>query len=358
MQAAASDLGLQVHALATAPDVKSHPVKAARIAYVHSWVSTQDEGWWRMEFDRLGIPYAYISTQTVAATPGLRDQYDVVVFPPVGRGGQQVVSGLPMWGNPLPWKKTELTPNIGVIDSTDDIRPGLGWTGLANLETFVRNGGVLITTADTSELAVSYGLAQGVSAQRGQHLKAPGTVVRSKFVDLQSPIAYGYGENLSIYTSNGLVFGVSHSVGGRAGRGAGGDSDRATGRGTADDPDIPQGRPAIEAPEQPKAEPWQAVPVTDEQLRNPIGLIPVGQRPRVILRFADARELLVSGLLEGGADIAQRPAVIDAPLDRGHVILFSNNPMWRGETQGSYGLVFNAILNFDQLDAGRKLDPR
>jgi len=40
------------------------------------------------------------------------------------------------------------------------------------------------------------------------------------------------------------------------------------------------------------------------------------------------------------------------------VILFSNNPMWRGETQGSYALVFNAILNFDQLDAGRKLDPR
>lgn len=356
--AAASELGLQLHALPAAPAVRTHAVKTARIAYVHSWISTQDEGWWRMEFDRLGIPYQYISTQTVAATPNLGERYDVIVFPPVGRGGQQVVSGLPMWGNPLPWKKTELTPNIGVIDSTDDIRPGLGWTGIANLEAFVRKGGVLITTADTSELAVTYGLTPGVSAQRGARLNAPGTVVRSKFVDLQSPIAYGYAENLSIYTSNGPVFGVSHTIGGRGGRLGGGEAGRPTGRGTADDPDVPQGRPVAEAPEPPKAEPWQALPITDEQLRNPLGVIPAGQRPRVILRYGDARDLLVSGLLDGGGDIAQRPAVIDAPLDRGHVILFSNNPIWRGETQGSYGLVFNAILNFDRLDAGRKLDPR
>jgi hypothetical protein len=59
-------------------------------------------------------------------------------------------------------------------------------------------------------------------------------------------------------------------------------------------------------------------------------------------------------LLDGGSEIAQHAALIDAPLDQGHVVLFSNNPFWRGETQGSYFLVFNAILNFDHLDAGRK----
>jgi hypothetical protein len=78
----------------------------------------------------------------------------------------------------------------------------------------------------------------------------------------------------------------------------------------------------------------------------------------VILRFGDSRDLLVSGLLEGGAGLAQRPAVVDVPHDKGHVILFSPNPMWRGETQGTYFMVFNAILNFDNLDAGRKLDAR
>ena len=46
------------------------------------------------------------------------------------------------------------------------------------------------------------------------------------------------------------------------------------------------------------------------------------------------------------------------PLDKGHVVLFAMNPMWRGETQGTYGFVFNAILNFEHLNAGRKYDEK
>ncbi len=63
----------------------------------------------------------------------------------------------------------------------------------------------------------------------------------------------------------------------------------------------------------------------------------------------------MSGLLDQGSELAQHPAVVDAHYGDGHVVLFSNNPFWRAETQGSYFLVFNAILNFDHLDAGRKL---
>jgi hypothetical protein len=33
------------------------------------------------------------------------------------------------------------------------------------------------------------------------------------------------------------------------------------------------------------------------------------------------------------------------------VLLFAGNPIWRGETIGSYGLVFNAITHFNQLDS-------
>ena len=41
-----------------------------------------------------------------------------------------------------------------------------------------------------------------------------------------------------------------------------------------------------------------------------------------------------------------------------NVVLFANNPIWRGETIGSYFLVFNTILNYDNLDAGRALGHR
>jgi len=59
--------------------------------------------------------------------------------------------------------------------------------------------------------------------------------------------------------------------------------------------------------------------------------------------------------VEGGAEIAQHAAVVDVPVGGGHVVMFSINPVYRGETIGSYSLVLNTILNFDNLNAGRKL---
>jgi len=62
---------------------------------------------------------------------------------------------------------------------------------------------------------------------------------------------------------------------------------------------------------------------------------------------------LASGLLDG-TDVAQRPVVVDVPLGKGHVILFANNPVYRGSTIGSYFLVFNALLNYDRLGRWKK----
>jgi hypothetical protein len=361
MSKAAADLGLKVTAASSAPAVKTHPARAARIALMHTWISTQDEGWWRQTLDLRGVPYSYISTQTAAKDADLKSKYDVILFPPIGRAnGQLIINGTAMYGNPLPWKTTELTPNMGKEDSTDDMRPGLGWEGLMHLQQFVRDGGVLITVDDSAEFATQFGFAPGVSTTQSQRLKVIGSVLRSKLVDGASPIAYGYGDDLAIYADNPPIFGVSMTVGGRsARRGTDAAPQRATGRGTPDDPDVTQGfAPAQALPEEPRVEPWQYAPIREDQRRNAPNLIPPAQRPRVVMRYGDARDLLVSGLLDGGTDIAQRPMVIDVPVDKGHVVLFSNNPIWRGETQGSYFLVFNAILNHDNLNAGRKLDEK
>ena len=75
-------------------------------------------------------------------------------------------------------------------------------------------------------------------------------------------------------------------------------------------------------------------------------------RPRVIVSFAPkADQLLISGMLDGGDELEGKPAVIDAPRGKGHVLLFAINPMWRMNTQGAYPLVMNAILNWDKLGA-------
>jgi hypothetical protein len=359
---AARELGLSATALSAAPAVKTHPVRAARVAILHTWLSTQTEGWWRYAFDALSIPYDYISTQDVAKASDLNAKYDVILFPPAGGSGQQIIEGLPQWRNPMPWKNTPLTPNIGTYAQTDDIRPGLGWQGMEKLQRFISRGGVLVGVVGTAEFATTFGLTPGVTYNGSPRSRVVGSLLRSTVVDGASPIAYGIPSNLAVYSEGGETFSVSSTRGGRGGGRFTGTPERATGRGTPDDPDMVVGRPPLDssnvAPPAPTVQPWQAVPITRDQLRNPTNVIPPELRPRVVLRFGDQRGLLASGLLEGGSDIAQRPIVVDVPVARGHVVLFANNPIWRGSTLGSYGLVFNTILHFDALNAGRVLDPQ
>ncbi len=358
---AARELGLMVAAVDRAPTVKTHPLRAARMAVMHTWQSTQTEGWWRYAFDQLDIPYDYISVQDIAKTPDLNAKYDVIIFGPGGPGGQGIVEGMPRWRNPMPWKNTPETPNIGTWAQTDDVRPGLGFDGLAKLQQFVAKGGVLITSDNTSDFAIQYGFASGVAMNQTRG-RVVGSLLRSKVVDAASPIMYGIPENLSIYSENGQSFGVSANRGGGRGNRFGTPTDRATGRGLADEPDVVQGRSALDsahsAPVPETIQPWQYALPTPEQLRTPLNVIPPDQRPRVVLRFGEQRGLLASGLLEGGTDIAQRPVVVDVPFQRGHVVLFAGNPIWRGETIGSYFMVFNTVLNWDNLNTGRRLDPR
>jgi hypothetical protein len=75
------------------------------------------------------------------------------------------------------------------------------------------------------------------------------------------------------------------------------------------------------------------------------------QRAKVILKYHQtADSLLVSGLLAGGQELAGRAAVVDAPVGKGHVILFGIRPMWRWESQGSFALALNAIANWNHLE--------
>ncbi len=89
-------LGLTAYAVDKLPDVASHQLAVPRIALVHTWTNTQNEGWWRIELDRYQIPYDYISVHKVRDTPNLRDKYDVIILGPVGGSSQSIVRGLAM----------------------------------------------------------------------------------------------------------------------------------------------------------------------------------------------------------------------------------------------------------------------
>jgi hypothetical protein len=348
---AADSLALGGTWLSAAPTVATHAAVAPKIAFMHTWLATQTEGWWRYAFDTAGVPFDYISTQTAAAESDLRSKYDVIIFAPVGGGGSQgIINGIPLWNNPMPWQKSDITPNLGRIDSTPDIRPGLGYDGLAHLKHFVENGGLLITCEDTAQFAIDMGLAPGVSAAPHGDTRVVGTILNSVFVDKESPVAFGYGDNVPVMSANGMIFNVSNTLGGRGGRTLMDPySERPTGRGTMEESDLPTARKIAEAEALTKQQPWEPKKLNEEEMRNNLSLIPAELRPNVILRFADSKSLLLDGLLDKGGAIAEHAIVVNAHLGQGNVLLFANNPVYRGETVGSYAMVFNAILNFQHL---------
>ncbi len=352
------ELGLKATGADKIPAVKMHPLSAPRIALVHTWTDTQDEGWFRIELDKLNIPYSYISVHTIRDTAYLRHKYDVLLFPPGSDSSQEALNGIPMRGEPLPWKGSAVTPNIGLSpDQTADMRGGLGLTGVANLRKFVEEGGLMIAVQGFTRTPIDFGLSTDVSVEEGKSLRTGGSIFNAAFSDRKSPIAYGYGETLPIYFRQGPLFRLAKLPGPDDDEIPGGGAGKPSGRGAAGDPDIIQGRTPL--PALPKKQPGVEEEPTEEQ-RLFLGayLTPKELRPRVVLRFAKAeKDLLISGMLTGGSELADRPAVIDCPLGKGHIVLFANNPMWRHTTQGSFFLLFNAIMNFDHLDAGRTPPP-
>jgi hypothetical protein len=342
--------GLQAVAVSGLPTVKTHELTVPRIGYVHSWSRTQDEGWVRMAFDKLKIPYTYFG-DTRLREPNLRQKFDVIVFPHVGGTPQSQVNGLPLTGDPLPYKRSELTPNLGVPDSADDIRGGMGLAGLNNLVEFVREGGLLITEGSTSTIFPEYGLVPGVTVEEPQGLFARGVVMKSLFADRKSPIAYGYDSDaLAVYFSSGPVLNVGGGGGGGWG-GARGAQIPGVGQNLTPNA-VPavlarlDGPPAAgTAPKAPEATTEPGGPGRRQEAAVP---------PRVILRFpSDPNDMLLSGGLLGQQALTGKALVVDAPIGKGHLVMFANRPYWRWQTMGSFNLGFNAILNWDHLDAGR-----
>jgi len=365
------DFGLLAWATDSTPNVPMHDMDVPRIGYIHSWSSTQDEGWVRMVFDKLKVPYTYFG-DNIVRQGNLRAKYDVIIYP---NGPVQVDGGeIPVGGTPQPYLKTDATPNIGTApDTTSDRRGGLGRDGLKALETFVEEGGVLIAEGAAASLFPEYRLVPGVSIDQPQGLYAPGSVIKALIGDKTSPILYGYDQNaLGVMYKGGpnLVL----AAGGAGGRGGGGGGGRGAlpagvGGGNLQPMAAPPHLTTLDA-----APPASATAAAGGRGgrgaaggggfggggfgggggRGGAGGAAATNAPRVLLSYpSDPNDLLLSGELVGGENLTGKPALVDAPLGKGHVVMFGIRPFWRFETQGSFFLVFNAILNWNDLNAGR-----
>jgi hypothetical protein len=214
---------------------------------------------------------------------------------------------MPKRGDPIPWKASAVTPNFGNSpDQTDDMRGGMTVAGVANLQKFIEDGGLFITIGTVAQVPIDYGITNGVSVQAADKLQARGSIYNSTFSDRKSPIAYGYDAGLPIYFNQAPLLQVAAGGGGGGfgggGGGQGGGAGRASGRGGVTDPDVVQAMPQAR-PADPNSR-----PDPDQDLRESPFFVPPQLRPRVVLRFAqDEKNLLISGMLAGGSELANRP---------------------------------------------------
>jgi hypothetical protein len=351
------ELGLSAWAMASAPDVATHDLDIPRILYLHSWGRTQDEGWVRAALETYGVPFTYMADKEVANMSDLRSQYDVVIYPHIGGTAQSAVAGVRMTGNrPIPYRRTPETPAFGTPDSTSDIRGGMGIQGLMNLYKFVEQGGTLITEGSTSTIFPEYNLTPGVSVETPAGLFARGSIIRGMVSDPRSPLAYGIGENqLPVYFNQGPVLNAGGAVtlGGFGGRG----SSVSQNTSPMSNPPPVSAFPSLGGTGMPEpAAPGGRGGRGGGGGRGGFGGAagPAANAPRVVLRFpTDTTQMLLSGVLVNGGALAGRAQLVDTPIGTGHVVSFGIRPFWRWQTHGTYIFGFNAILNWNDLGAGR-----
>jgi hypothetical protein len=234
-----------------------------------------------------------------------------------------------------------------------------------------------------------YDLGGGVTVEHPDKLFARGTILRGQFADLKSPIAYGYdNKDLPVYFNQDPVLMPAAGGGGFGGRGGGGGRGAALAEEGVGMNITPNSNMLNIQPLDPDSAPPAAAPAAGGRGGRGAGRggragvdaagaggAPAGaaaangggrggrggrgggipeDRARVIMSFpSDASKMLLSGTLAGGEALANRALAVDVPLGKGHIVLFALRPFWRWQSQGTYFLAFNAINNWDHLDAGK-----
>ena len=166
-----------------------------------------------------------------------------------------------------------------------EIAGGLGAGGVDALKKFVEDGGTIITLNDASQFAINYlgapvkNVLEGVAAK---DFYCPGSILKIKF-DPASPLT--------------------------------------------------RNAPPLEG-------------TTDESIawvETGPAFETTGDDAKVIARFADAKDVLLSGWLLGAEKIGGKGAIVEVKKGKGRIVMFAFRPQYRGQSIATLPFLFNAI---------------
>jgi len=172
---------------------------------------------------------------------------------------------------------------------------GMTARGVSNLYEFTAAGGTLVAMDRAAELPLTtFGLPiRNVTAGvRDSDFYIPGSILKLT-VDPSHPLAYGMPAETAAFFINSPAFALGRS----------------------------------------------AARFDDEARADP----PIPATLHVVARYP-ASNLLLSGWMLGERFIAGRAAVVEAPVDKGHLVLLGFRSEHRGQTHGTYKLLFNSLM--------------
>ncbi|HEU4401342.1 MAG TPA: hypothetical protein VFT43_04485, partial [Candidatus Polarisedimenticolia bacterium] len=299
LESVSRDLALDFQSAPGAPGVARHEAPPARLGVWVPWADTDLMGWIRYTLDREQIPYTYLRDEDVRAG-GLEEKVDVIVYGPFSRLELQgQIHGIAPTAGPMAFNRTPESPSLGVPVSSDDITGGPGYVGLESIRRFVDDGGVLLTLGGGSTLALEGGLVRGVRRATAARVFTPGSELRLSFERADHPIAFGYGSDPSVFRNDEHVY------------------------------DLPLR--------------WETMAYCTSCLDGPV------DRRFVVSTWGGSGPMVVSGGMRGESDLKGRPAILDVPVGRGHIVAYNFSPIHRDMNRSDHRFLWNAILNWSAL---------
>ncbi len=277
------DLGITVHAMASAPAGELLRVKPIRVGVVDVYGGNMPTGWTKWLFEQFELPYDVVYPQALDAGD-LRSKFDVLVFPDGsarfaentgGRGGR---GGAGVNADGIP----------------PEFRAWLGATSrektIPELKRFVEAGGTIVAIGGATSMAEPLGIpVKSYLTEKGPDGRAralpqekfyiPGSLLKMT-VDNKSPLAYGMPESADVMFDNSPAF---------------------------------------------RLEPDAALKHTST------------------VAWFSGPKLLSSGWAWGQQYLDGAAAVVDASIGSGKVLLLGPEVAFRGQTYGSFKLLFNAL---------------
>jgi hypothetical protein len=323
IETAASELGLDFIHTSKTSDVAHHKAPAPRIGVWVPWADTDSIGWIRYSLDQRKVPYTYLRDEDIRAG-NLRSKIDVLLYGHVDLELAEQIEGLPRTWSPMPFKNTPQTPSFGTPAESDDITGGIGYEGLAQIQHFIEDGGLMVTLGSGSMLALEGGLVRfvrrssggvprsaagggGSSSAAAQQAgtRTPGAHVRVTFDRPHHPIAYGYPTHTWVFRQNFPLYNTPRR--------------------------------------------WLRMAYCTTCLDGP------EDRSGIVMEWGDSgkKDFVVSGQAWGEENLIGRPAILDMSVGKGHVVAFNFNPMHRDLNRGDQRLLWNAILNWQAILAAQ-----